>query len=292
MSMPMMVDAIKTTVGNPLRKLVLIKLAENANNEGECWPSFKHVADQCEISRRSVIYHIQALEKAGFLTVIHRRKTGSSSHSNCYQMALKCGAGDSLGSATDAPSSAGDAPPSAGDAPSGSAGDSPRISHSFESVTEPVSEQCASGDAPARNPAPEPETETQQQSNPEPDPPKHLTEDEFKDFWAKCRSQWYGRPGAPAEARAEFKKIKRNDITPERLTELALEDCKIRWQEYRQQGFAPNMKNANRWLKNRCWEAVEESPVGNAAVPERSTRGNETDDYVASAMAQSRRSVA
>jgi hypothetical protein len=56
MSMDLMVKAMKIKVGNPLRKLVLLKLAD-ASDLGECWPSFNHIAEQCEISRRSVISH-------------------------------------------------------------------------------------------------------------------------------------------------------------------------------------------------------------------------------------------
>lgn len=49
------------------RKLVLIKLADNSSDVGECWPSYQHIADQCEISRRSVVTHIEALCEAGLL---------------------------------------------------------------------------------------------------------------------------------------------------------------------------------------------------------------------------------
>ena len=43
MSMELMVKAMKIRVGNPLRKLVLIKLADNASDQGECWPSYQHI---------------------------------------------------------------------------------------------------------------------------------------------------------------------------------------------------------------------------------------------------------
>lgn len=65
--MALMVKAMCIKVGNPLRKLVLIKLADNASDNGECWPSHQHIADQCEISRRSVINHIEALCESGLL---------------------------------------------------------------------------------------------------------------------------------------------------------------------------------------------------------------------------------
>src|SRR5690606_5223308 len=66
-SMSLMVAAMKMRVGNPLRKLVLIKLADNASDQGECWPSYQHIADQCEISKRSVMNHINVLCDSGFL---------------------------------------------------------------------------------------------------------------------------------------------------------------------------------------------------------------------------------
>jgi DNA-binding transcriptional ArsR family regulator len=53
--------------GKPLRKLVLIKLADNANDKGECWPSYQHIADQCECSKSAVRNHIDALEDMGLL---------------------------------------------------------------------------------------------------------------------------------------------------------------------------------------------------------------------------------
>ncbi len=67
MSMELMVQAMKVKVGNPLRKLVLLKLADNASDQGECWPSYQHIADQCEISRRSVMNHVAALCESGLM---------------------------------------------------------------------------------------------------------------------------------------------------------------------------------------------------------------------------------
>lgn len=134
MSMMLMVKAMRIRVGNPLRKLVLIKLADNANDLGECWPSHQHIADQCEISRRSVINHINKLEEMGLLRREYRTKNNEK-QSNLYYLTL-----DGEGSAGDSPPSERDAPPSAGDAPPPSAGDAHRTSHSSESVIEPVNE--------------------------------------------------------------------------------------------------------------------------------------------------------
>ncbi|OAK58475.1 transcriptional regulator [Pseudomonas putida] len=136
MSMELMVKAMKTKVGNPLRKLVLIKLADNANDMGECWPSYQHIADQCEIGRSTVKVHIRELEKSGLLRREFRRK-GELNQSNVFHLALNGGAAPALGGG------AGDNPPGAGDNPGGGAGAAPRTSHSFEPVTEPVEQTVA-----------------------------------------------------------------------------------------------------------------------------------------------------
>lgn len=95
MSMELMVKAMKIRVGNPLRKLVLIKLADNASDQGECWPSYQHIADQCEISKRSVMNHIAALCESGLVKKVTRKGEKGNS-SNIYLLHLD-GAGDSLG---------------------------------------------------------------------------------------------------------------------------------------------------------------------------------------------------
>ncbi|XUK74979.1 hypothetical protein ABMA09_18785 [Erwinia rhapontici] len=88
MSMELMVKAFKMTVGNPLRKLVLIKLADNANDKGECWPSYQHIADQCEVGRSTVKGHIRALEDMGLLRR-EFRKNGDLNQSNVFHLSLE-----------------------------------------------------------------------------------------------------------------------------------------------------------------------------------------------------------
>ncbi|WP_207833604.1 helix-turn-helix domain-containing protein [Pseudomonas sp. 43(2021)] len=143
MSMELMVKAMKTKVGNPLRKLVLIKLADNASDQGECWPSYQHIADQCEISKRSVMNHINTLCGAGLLRKEIRKGGPKGNSSNVYYLTLS-GAADSPGVVQEIhQGSAAGSPPSAADSLGGSAGAAPRTSHSFESVKEPVTEPVA-----------------------------------------------------------------------------------------------------------------------------------------------------
>ena len=99
MSMELMVKAMKAKVGNPLRKLVLLKLADNANDHGECWPSYSYISEQCEMSRRSVMDHVKKLEKSGFLRREYRKGVKGNS-SNVFH--LNFDENNSLGSETPA----------------------------------------------------------------------------------------------------------------------------------------------------------------------------------------------
>jgi hypothetical protein len=89
--MELMVKAMKMKIGHPVRKLVLIKLCDQASDKGECWPSHGSIAEACETSKSSVIRQISELQKAGIVTVIHRAKEGSAGKektSNLYILNL------------------------------------------------------------------------------------------------------------------------------------------------------------------------------------------------------------
>ncbi|EGO0766947.1 helix-turn-helix domain-containing protein, partial [Salmonella enterica] len=120
-------------------------LADNANDNGECWPSYQHVADQCEVSRSTVKSHIRALEEMGLLKREFRRK-GELNQSNVFYLTLdnaqqiqpeSGGAGAARGGAGAARGGAGAARGGAGAARGGGAGAAPRTYHSFEPVNEP-----------------------------------------------------------------------------------------------------------------------------------------------------------
>lgn len=141
MSMGLMVAAMKLRVGNPLRKLVLIKLADNASDIGECWPSYQHIADQCEISKRSVMNHIAALCESGLLRKEIRKGGPKGNSSNVYFLTLDGGAPPAPGVVQQIhQGSAAGSSPSESPALGGSAAAAPRTSHSPESVMEPVIE--------------------------------------------------------------------------------------------------------------------------------------------------------
>jgi hypothetical protein len=55
------------------RLLVLLAIADSANDNGLAWPGIETLMQRARLSRRQVIYHIQALEKSGELYA-HRRQ--------------------------------------------------------------------------------------------------------------------------------------------------------------------------------------------------------------------------
>lgn len=138
MSMLLMVAAMKAKLGNPTRKLVLIKLADNANDEGICWPSYRHVADHCEVDRKTVIRHVQWLEENKFLTKQYRKDEERGNKSNVYRVDIAGGIAH-LGSQS--------AHPSTTESPAPSTTESPRTSNSFEPSSEPVTIMSPDGSA-------------------------------------------------------------------------------------------------------------------------------------------------
>ncbi|ENQ2457405.1 TPA: helix-turn-helix domain-containing protein [Klebsiella pneumoniae] len=135
MSMTLMAKAMAIKTGNPIRKLVLIKLADNANDSGECWPSYKHIADHCECSKSAVRDHIDALISMGLLVKENRPgvKNGKGNASNLYCMNLD-NPMPPKSIAPMPPESTGMPPKSIAPMPCGGT----RTSHSFETVIEPT----------------------------------------------------------------------------------------------------------------------------------------------------------
>jgi biotin operon repressor len=99
MSMRLMVEVMGLKLGSPLKKLVLLKLADNANDKGECWPSYGHIADQCEIGKSTVRKHVKELEDMGFLKV-ENRKGPKGNTSNLYHIIAHPVSPDSIGCIT------------------------------------------------------------------------------------------------------------------------------------------------------------------------------------------------
>lgn len=90
MSLILMAKAMNIRVGHPIRKLVLLKLADNANDKGECWPSSRHIAEHCECSKSAVRTHVDGLVKMGLVVKKNRigKNNGKGNASNFYTLHL------------------------------------------------------------------------------------------------------------------------------------------------------------------------------------------------------------
>ena len=92
----------------PTLKLVLMALADAADNQGVCWPSISTLAKKCSVSTRTVQRSLRVLIDSGLLTADSRRRRDGSSTSNRYRLLIK--GGDNLSP----PRGAGDTLPSQG----------------------------------------------------------------------------------------------------------------------------------------------------------------------------------
>ncbi len=75
----------------PTVKLVLMSLADAADDHGVCWPSLPTVARKCNISPRTVRRMVRELVAGGLLRCEPRFRHDGSSSSNRYTLALEGG---------------------------------------------------------------------------------------------------------------------------------------------------------------------------------------------------------
>ena len=72
MSIALMTEAWKTDMPTG-RKFVLLALCDNANDQGECYPSIQRIAGKCSMCERAVQGHLADLEQAGMVVRDIRR---------------------------------------------------------------------------------------------------------------------------------------------------------------------------------------------------------------------------
>lgn len=78
MSIALMTEVWKLDLQAP-RKMVLLALADNANDEGtNCYPSVGTIVEKCSMSERTVQGHLQALEETGLIQ--RKERSGRSTH--------------------------------------------------------------------------------------------------------------------------------------------------------------------------------------------------------------------
>lgn len=89
MSLKAMIWAWEQPVKSHIAKLILLKLADNTNDEtGDCHPKHDTIAKHCQCSRRSVIRHIKILAEQGYLTIEHKFIDGQQVRNN-YHLNIK-----------------------------------------------------------------------------------------------------------------------------------------------------------------------------------------------------------
>ena len=73
----------------PATKVVLYWLADHHNSEtGACFPSLNTLANECEMDRSTVVRHLDALEKAGFIARDKRTRANGSQTSTAYILTM------------------------------------------------------------------------------------------------------------------------------------------------------------------------------------------------------------
>ena len=83
----------------PVPKLVLMALADAADDQGICWPSVATIATKVGVSTRTVRRVMQALTSCELLTAEQRYRSDGSCSSNRYRLSLE--GGDNLSPAPD-----------------------------------------------------------------------------------------------------------------------------------------------------------------------------------------------
>jgi hypothetical protein len=84
MSISIMSAVWKHRCNNHAEKLVLMSLADNANDQGVCWPALNTIAERCDLTKPGVIGIIARLQAGGLIAV----KTGGGRRSNSYTLTI------------------------------------------------------------------------------------------------------------------------------------------------------------------------------------------------------------
>lgn len=78
--------AWKQECGSARRKLLLVKLADQANDEGSCYPSIRTLARHTEMSKSAVEREVKELAAMGLLTIERRERLDGGNSSNLYRL--------------------------------------------------------------------------------------------------------------------------------------------------------------------------------------------------------------
>jgi len=73
----------------PNSKLILMALADSADEDGKCWPRVRLIAEKCCASERTVQRVLKELEERGFLHIERRFRGDGGQSSNAYYLCLE-----------------------------------------------------------------------------------------------------------------------------------------------------------------------------------------------------------
>lgn len=76
------------TVSDPSAKLLLIKIADQANDDGICWPSRRTMGRDCGLTPKSISRLIHVLVENGVIEVEARTRPDGGKGSNLYRLLL------------------------------------------------------------------------------------------------------------------------------------------------------------------------------------------------------------
>jgi hypothetical protein len=80
--------AWKQDVGDAGAKLLLVKLADSANDDGVCWPSQRTLARDCGCSDRAVRQQLARLAALGLVRIDERRRANGSKQTSLYHLSI------------------------------------------------------------------------------------------------------------------------------------------------------------------------------------------------------------
>lgn len=85
MSIQYMDTVWRIEVFSDKEKLVMLALADNANDDGICWPSWDYLLKKCGIkSKTTLSKYMKILEDVGLIEIKHRGQIGEGRQSNLY----------------------------------------------------------------------------------------------------------------------------------------------------------------------------------------------------------------
>lgn len=86
MSITSVAWALRLKVGSPTLKTVLIAVANYADENGKCWPSTKRLAEDTELTKRSILTALKGLEEKGLIRRTERRREDGSRASDIIEL--------------------------------------------------------------------------------------------------------------------------------------------------------------------------------------------------------------